>query len=373
MSAPRALSPEAAVRRPALGDRGRLTATGFAARLPGEWGLLREPGPAIRRGLLVAAPVGIALLFDLGFDDKLVGGVATGALLAGFIAFDAPARVRVRWQLAWAPAMAACAALGVLCSQTTATAIAGMALIGAAAAYLVAVSMRAAIAGLSCALAFLISEGLFLDLDDTLAAAAVALIGSGTQALVAGLTWIVADRETEPSTAEAGRRDVVAALRDGWGWGRAPARHAVRFGVALGVGVAIYRISGFDDHGFWVPLTILFVLKPDPDQTAARIAMRAAGTVAGLLLATLLAELLGNALIETTVALTLAAALSLALLAVEYALFTTAITVYVVLLADKLGAAPLEAAGERGLGTLLGILVAAVAFRLLRDPRRGAG
>ncbi len=147
----------------------------------------------------------------------------------------------------------------------------------------------------------------------------------------------------------------------------------MRFGVALGVGVAIYRISGFDDHGFWVPLTILFVLKPDPDQTAARIAMRAAGTVAGLLLATVLAELLGNALIETTVALTLAAALSLALLAVEYALFTTAITVYVVLLTDKLGAAPLEAAGERGLGTLLGILVAAVAFRLLRDPRRGSG
>ena len=41
-------------------------------------------------------------------------------------------------------------------------------------------------------------------------------------------------------------------------------RHAIRFGAALALGVAIYRIADFDDHGYWVPLTILFVLKPDP-------------------------------------------------------------------------------------------------------------
>ena len=44
-------------------------------------------------------------------------------------------------------------------------------------------------------------------------------------------------------------------------------RHALRFGAAMAIGVAIYRLAGFDDHGYWVPLTILFVLKPDPDQT----------------------------------------------------------------------------------------------------------
>ena len=68
-------------------------------------------------------------------------------------------------------------------------------------------------------------------------------------------------------------------------------------------------------------------------------------------------------MVPTTIVLTAAAALAYALLAIEYALFTTAITVYVVLLTDTLGASPFDAAGERALGTALGILVAALAFR----------
>ena len=68
-------------------------------------------------------------------------------------------------------------------------------------------------------------------------------------------------------------------------------------------------------------------------------------------------------MIPTTIVLTLAAALAYALLAIEYALFTTAITIYVVLLTDTLGSEPLDAAGERALGTAIGIVVAALAFR----------
>ena len=112
-----------------------------------------------------------------------------------------------------------------------------------------------------------------------------------------------------------------------------------------------------------MPLTILFVLKPDRDQTAERIAMRAVGTVIGLVFATALAELLVDDVIPVTIVLTVAAAFAYSLLAIEYALFTTAITVYVVLLTDTLGAGALDAAGERALGTVLGIIVAALAFR----------
>ena len=64
--------------------------------------------------------------------------------------------------------------------------------------------------------------------------------------------------------------------------------------------------------------------------------------------------MLGNDLIPVVIVLTLSAALAYALLAIEYALFTTAITVFVVLLTDSLGAAPLDAAGERALGTRWG-------------------
>jgi hypothetical protein len=148
-------------------------------------------------------------------------------------------------------------------------------------------------------------------------------------------------------------------------------RHALRFGGALALGVAIYRLVGFHDHGYWVPLTILFVFKPAVGQTSERIAMRAAGTVIGLVLATALAEVLSDAVIPSTIVLTIAAALSFALLAIEYALFTTAITVYVVLLTDTLGSSAFDSAGERALGTAVGILVAALAFRVFGETERG--
>jgi hypothetical protein len=323
--------------------------------------------PAFRRGLLVASPVGLILLTQLEFDEAKVGALGTAAMICGFVAFDAPARVRVRWQLLCAPGVGLCAMLGVLSSQTVFTAVVAMALVAAVCGYLVAVSLRLAIAGLTLVLALLISQGLQLGADEWARALAYGTVGGLVQALTAAVAWLLWDREGEPFSFGPAMREAVAALRANLNPHSKSLRHGLRFGAALAVGVAIYRLSGFDDHGYWVPLTILFVLKPDPDQTAERIAMRAVGTVIGLLLATGLAELLIDDTVLVTAVLTVSAAFAYALLAIEYALFTTAITVFVVLLTDTLGSGPLDAAGERGLGTALGILVAGLAFHLLRD------
>jgi Fusaric acid resistance protein-like len=335
--------------------------------VPEAWRLRGAPWPAIRRGFVVATPVGIALLGDLEAETEVAAGLATAAMICGFIAFDAPARVRVRWQLCCAPLVGAAAALGVLSSATAATAVAAMLLVAGVCGYLVAVSLRLAIAGLTWTLALVISQGLFLDPADAPQALLYGTCGGLAQALMAAIAWVGWDGEREPGRVSDAVRGAIAKLRAAASWRDASLRHALRFGAAMGIGVAIYRLAGFEDHGYWVPLTILFVLKPDPDQTAERIAMRAAGTVAGLLVATALAELLVNDVVVTALVLVTAAALSYALLAIEYALFTTAITVFVVLLTDSLGAGPLDTAGERGLGTLLGIGVVAVAFRALRQ------
>jgi len=347
-----------------------LTGAAIAARVPGSWGLRGHPLPAIRRGFLVAAPVAVALLTELELDDEVAGGLATAALICGFIAFDAPARVRVRWQLLCAPVVGVCAAIGVLSSTSTALAVVAMGLVAAIGAYCIAVSLRLAIAGLTCTLAVVISQGLFLGVDEVDRALVLGTCGGLMQAATAALAWLIYDREREPGRAIDLARAGLGKLRAGFGLDQDATRHALRFGSALALGVAIYRLAGFDDHGYWVPLTILFVLKPDPDQTTERIAMRAAGTVAGLLLATGLAELMSEDLIPVTIVLTSAAALAYALLAIEYALFTTAITVYVVLLTDTLGSSPFDAAGERAVGTAVGILVAAVAFKALGTAER---
>ena len=333
--------------------------------MQGRWALRGEPLPAIRRGFLVAVPVGAALLAQLGMDDAVAGGLGTAALICGFIAFDAPARVRVRWQLMCAPLVGVVAALGVLTSQTVPTAIIGMGLVATIGGYAVAVSMRMAVAGLSLLLAFLLAQGLWLEPHQTWEAFAIGTAGGVIQAGWAAVAWAVADRARErPFRLREAAGETVAKLRAGFDLDAEPLRHALRFGVAMALGVAIYRLVGFHDHGYWVPLTVLFVLKPDIDQTSDRIAMRAAGTVAGLVFATALAEAMGDGVVLTTMVLTVAAALSFGLLTVEYALFTTAITVFVVLLTDTLGSHAFDSAGERALGTVLGIAVAALAFRV---------
>ncbi|MGH2974730.1 MAG: hypothetical protein ACRDLL_07680 [Solirubrobacterales bacterium] len=54
------------------------------------------PWPALQRGALVATPVGLALLLELGLHAASKGAIGTGALLAGFPGLDAPARVRAK-------------------------------------------------------------------------------------------------------------------------------------------------------------------------------------------------------------------------------------------------------------------------------------
>jgi uncharacterized membrane protein YccC len=126
-----------------------------------------------------------------------------------------------------------------------------------------------------------------------------------------------------------------------------------------------------DNHGFWIPLTILFVMRPDRDETYLRTVLRAVGTVAGLIVATAIFETLGFSDAVVVVVLTVATALVLGLLTVQYALFTAAITVYVVVLTDALGEPTWEADKLRLIGTAVGLLITFLAFVVWPDPKRG--
>ena len=145
-------------------------------------------------------------------------------------------------------------------------------------------------------------------------------------------------------------------------------RHALRFGAALAAGVAVYWLLDMHEHGFWIPLTILFVLRPEREETFHRLILRAVGTAAGLAIATALSEWLQGDGVALALSLTVATAFAYGLLTVQYALFTTAITVYAVLLADTLGEPALRAAGQRAAATAIGIVISAVAFLLWSNP-----
>jgi len=299
------------------------------------------PGPALRRGALVAVPIALALIFEFSFDW--------------------PSRAAV------APFVGAAAAIGVLASQWAPAAVIALGLMAAASGYCFADTLRLAFAGFACSVALMLAEGLFLPVHDTLPALLYGTAGGLTQAAWAACVWLVYDRDSDNES--------------GWDWGRTKsrllanfnlespiARHSIRYGVALAVGVAAYRVAGMREHGYWIPLTILFVLRAERDETDRRLVLRAVGTLAGLVIATGLAFAFDGAEVPIAIVLSITAALSFGLITVQYALFTAAITIYVVLLSDTLGEDRFDAAGQRLIGTAAGIVIAYLAFRIYPGP-----
>jgi uncharacterized membrane protein YccC len=340
--------------------------------VPQAWKLRAPLAPAIRRCLLAGIPVGGAFLVDLEADLSAAGAISTGALLAGFVAFDAPGRTRFAWQLLTAPAIGAAAGLGALTFDPGWLAAVTMGVVASTAALSVAVSPRLYVAALICVLALLLAQGLAPSRDIAVDAMLLGAAGAALQAL-----FSLATAPLDPTEYRAPRledlRGAGGAIRRDVRHRELGLRHAVRWGLTLAVGVVAAHIVDLGGHGYWIPLTVLFVLRPEESETVERIAMRAAGTILGLVIGTPLAIALGGSPAAECVAIFVAAAFSFALLAIEYALFTTAVTCLIVLLSHALGQSAWSAAGERGIATLLGLMLVAVVTAVWVAPARRHG
>jgi uncharacterized membrane protein YccC len=82
-------------------------------------------------------------------------------------------------------------------------------------------------------------------------------------------------------------RDPMAILRANLNVQSAVLRHAVRVALLVAGSDLVVRVADVS-RGYWVPLTVLVVLRPDFGATLQRSVMRTLGTVVGLLLATVL-------------------------------------------------------------------------------------
>ena len=326
------------------------------------WRVRGRLGPPLRRGALVGLPVAVVFAVGLPRDTDAAATLGFATLLAGFIACDAPARIRVIWLTALAPVAGLAGAIGVLSSEPAALAVAVLGLFGAAVGYCSAISARAYVAALTCLLGMLVAQGLFLGTEEAPRIFAFATAGTLLQAAWASVVWIGWDRKRGRFDLADGLRAAARALEANFDLASTPLRHALRFGAALGAAVAVYNLIDLGSHGFWIPLTVLFVLRPERGLTFERLAMRAAGTLVGLVLAVPLAELIGSAALPVAIVIGSAAAVAYALLTLEYAVFTTAMTMIAIVLVHALGEPALEAAGERGAATAIGIAIAGLAF-----------
>lgn len=146
-------------------------------------------------------------------------------------------------------------------------------------------------------------------------------------------------------------------------------RHAVRLAAATGIGVGIARVTGMD-HGYWIPLTVLMVMRPETAHTYTRCISRVIGTIAGVVLATGVTLLLHPSGL-------VAAALTLVFLTAAYAVsgigyigyvpLSAALAAAIVFLLDIEGTADSSTLSERLVATAIGGGLAVASHVILPD------
>lgn len=156
--------------------------------------------------------------------------------------------------------------------------------------------------------------------------------------------------------------DTLATLRanltQGSPYGRLAPRVAGSLAVATILGGTLPT-----QHGYWIPMTAVILLRPDFSQTALRGIGRVAGTIIGAAFATAIAAHIRPGP-ETYVALTIVfSGLSFYLFRANYGIFSITITAYVAFALALLGQTEAVALRDRVLGTVVaGILTGVAVF-----------
>jgi uncharacterized membrane protein YccC len=156
---------------------------------------------------------------------------------------------------------------------------------------------------------------------------------------------------------------VLATLRANLNLQSSAFRHAVRLAICVAIGDLVGR--SFDwQRSYWLPMTVVIVLKPDFTSTFTRGVLRIAGTIAGLFLATGLLHFLP----QTTDLLILQILVFTFLLRwvgpANYGIFAIVVSALIVQLVTILGVAPSAVIWARGVNTVAGGCLALVAYWL---------
>jgi uncharacterized membrane protein YccC len=136
---------------------------------------------------------------------------------------------------------------------------------------------------------------------------------------------------------------------------------SLRFAIVLAIAMALGR--HFEaDRGYWIPLTAALVLKPDFQTTFVRGFGRIAGTLVGAVVAALVIALVRGHPIAQLAGLIAAAAAAYLTFNPNYALFTIAITSFVVIVLSLRGLPGTTTIDARVLDTLAGGTLAMIGY-----------
>lgn len=154
---------------------------------------------------------------------------------------------------------------------------------------------------------------------------------------------------------------IIATLRANLNLQSSAFRHAIRLAIMVAIGNFLERSLGWR-RSYWLPMTLVLVLKPEFTTTFSRGLLRIGGTIAGLFLATALFHFLPQTITVQIVLIFLFTLLLRWIGPANYGIFAIAISALVVLLIAITGASPNELIWARGLNTAAGGDLAVLAY-----------
>jgi uncharacterized membrane protein YccC len=153
----------------------------------------------------------------------------------------------------------------------------------------------------------------------------------------------------------------LATLRGNLNLRSAAFRHAIRLALCVAIGDAAGRIFE-SQRSYWIPMTIVLVLKPEFTTTFSRGILRIVGTIVGLVLATALFHFLP---IHTATQIVLIGVFVFLMRWVgpgNYGVFGVSVSALIVLLLTITGISPKEVIHARGVNTVIGGAFALAAY-----------
>jgi uncharacterized membrane protein YccC len=138
-------------------------------------------------------------------------------------------------------------------------------------------------------------------------------------------------------------------------------RHAIRLMICVALGDSLGRVL-HPYRAYWIPMTILLVLKPEFAVTFSRGVLRIFGTLLGLLLATALFHFLPIHTATEIVLIGVFTFLARWIGPANYGIFGVAISALIVLLISITGLAPQDVIAARGINTIVGGAFALIAY-----------
>lgn len=158
-------------------------------------------------------------------------------------------------------------------------------------------------------------------------------------------------------------RDALMTLRANLTMDSEAFRHALRVGATAALACAAYRLLQLP-RGYWIPMTAVLVLRPEFTDTLARALARIAGTILGAGAATVIVTIGEPGPTTLTILVLIFVWGCYAFSRMNYVIFATCLTGYVVFILMLGGVAEMTAATARALYTAAGGLFAVCAYAL---------